>query len=433
MNASTHHHRARRRRCLRSPPASACTSSACNRGTSAARCRSAAAASSQARRQERRCCTGTTRWCPGRRFDKPGKSPFMDMELVPVYADEGADEGAVSDQPARAAEPRRAHGRSRRRAASAPACEAVGTVAYNERDSRAWCRRAATASSSGCTCARRWTRCERASRCVELYVPDWVAAQEEFLSVRRMAAATGIGAACSTRARQRMRLAGMSDEQIRAGRGAAARCSRASRMLAPIGGVVAELSAREGMTVAAGRAAVPHQRARPRSGSTPRCPKARPRRCGRAAPSRRAPPALPGHGVQGQGQRDPARGQCRPRARSRRASSSPIPGGALVPGMFATIDFTPAARTQVLLVPTEAVIQTGKRSVVMLARKATASSRRSRSRSAREANGQTRDPQGLEAGQKVVVSGQFLIDSEASLKSRRTPHGRAAPTTETKP
>jgi len=27
---------------------------------------------------------------PGQKFDKPGKSPFMDMELVPVYADEGA-------------------------------------------------------------------------------------------------------------------------------------------------------------------------------------------------------------------------------------------------------------------------------------------------------------------------------------------------------
>jgi hypothetical protein len=28
---------------------------------------------------------------PGARFDKPGKSPFMDMQLVPVYEDEGGD------------------------------------------------------------------------------------------------------------------------------------------------------------------------------------------------------------------------------------------------------------------------------------------------------------------------------------------------------
>ena len=27
---------------------------------------------------------------PGQKFDKPGKSPFMDMQLVPVYADGGS-------------------------------------------------------------------------------------------------------------------------------------------------------------------------------------------------------------------------------------------------------------------------------------------------------------------------------------------------------
>ena len=36
---------------------------------------------------------------PGQKFDKPGKSPFMDMELVPVYADEASDSGAVSINP----------------------------------------------------------------------------------------------------------------------------------------------------------------------------------------------------------------------------------------------------------------------------------------------------------------------------------------------
>jgi len=36
---------------------------------------------------------------PGPRFDKPGKSPFMDMQLVPVYADEAADEGKLRISP----------------------------------------------------------------------------------------------------------------------------------------------------------------------------------------------------------------------------------------------------------------------------------------------------------------------------------------------
>src|SRR5688572_29916872 len=32
---------------------------------------------------------------PQQRFDKPGKSPFMDMQLVPKYADEATASGVV--------------------------------------------------------------------------------------------------------------------------------------------------------------------------------------------------------------------------------------------------------------------------------------------------------------------------------------------------
>src|SRR5579862_5831400 len=34
---------------------------------------------------------------PGQRFDKPGKSPFMDMQLVPVYEGGGDSGGVVVD------------------------------------------------------------------------------------------------------------------------------------------------------------------------------------------------------------------------------------------------------------------------------------------------------------------------------------------------
>src|SRR6266540_4342295 len=36
---------------------------------------------------------------PGQKFDKPGKSPFMDMQLVPVYADEAGEGGDVRVDP----------------------------------------------------------------------------------------------------------------------------------------------------------------------------------------------------------------------------------------------------------------------------------------------------------------------------------------------
>jgi membrane fusion protein, copper/silver efflux system len=96
------------------------------------------------------------------------------------------------------------------------------------------------------------------------------------------------------------------------------------------------------------------------------------------------------------------------------------PGGQLVPGMFATINFSGASRRDVLMVPTEAVIRTGKRNVVIVAE--TAQDGRQRFQpvdveTGSEGNGMTEIRKGVEAGAKVVVSGQFLIDSEASLKA----------------
>jgi Cu(I)/Ag(I) efflux system membrane fusion protein len=56
------------------------------------------------------------------------------------------------------------------------------------------------------------------------------------------------------------------------------------------------------------------------------------------------------------------------RARSRHASSWPIPARKLVPGMFATVQFGGGASSETRCwCPSEAVIQTGKRTVVMVA------------------------------------------------------------------
>jgi membrane fusion protein, copper/silver efflux system len=83
--------------------------------------------------------------------------------------------------------------------------------------------------------------------------------------------------------------------------------------------------------------------------------------------------------------------------------------------MFATVMLKPVARKEMLQVPSEAVIATGTRNVVVVAlgdgRFAPVDVE-----IGMESNGQTEIRKGLEAGQKVVVSGQFLIDSEASLK-----------------
>jgi len=81
--------------------------------------------------------------------------------------------------------------------------------------------------------------------------------------------------------------------------------------------------------------------------------------------------------------------------------------------MFANVALGGDARPA-LLVPSEAVIRTGTRTIVMLA---TGDGRYhpAEARTGREGGGQTEIIEGLAVGEKVVASGQFLLDSEASL------------------
>ena len=346
---------------------------------------------------------------PGQRFDKPGKSPFMDMPLQPVYEDEARAQGGVAVDP-RMQQSLGVRTAEVRKGALAPALEAVGNVAYNERET------AVVQARSNGFLERLYVRApldpvRKGQPLAELYVPEWIAAQEEFLSARRMEG-TRL-AAMVEGARQRMRLAGMSDEQIRVVEKTGQVHARLT-LAAPLGGVVSELGAREGMTVAPGamlfrisglgtvwvNAEVPEAQ----SGGV---------RPGNKVEARA--PALPGKVFQGRV--SAILPEVNPATRTLKARVELAnPGAALKPGMFATVNFTPAARKEALLVPSEALIRTGKRTVVIVAQ--------GDGRFAPvdvqpgiEANGETEIRQGLKAGDKVVLSGQFLIDSEASLRA----------------
>jgi len=78
--------------------------------------------------------------------------------------------------------------------------------------------------------------------------------------------------------------------------------------------------------------------------------------------------------------------------------------------------FAPTASQDVLLVPSEAVIETGTRRVVMVS-EGEGRFRPVNVETGAQGGGLTEIRSGLTLGQKVVVSGQFLIDSEASLKA----------------
>ena len=348
---------------------------------------------------------------PGPKFDKPGRSPFMDMDLVPVYAEAGVDEGTVSISP-------RVQQNLGIRTAEvtkddvSQSISAVGSVAYNERDLAL-----VQARSEGYV-EKLYARApldpvRRGQALAEVYVPDWVAAQEEYLTVRQMqSGVAGVADGLLDAARQRMRLAGMTEDQIRL-------VERSGKVVArqtirsPINGVISELSVRDGMTVMSG---TPLFRI---NGLDTVWVEAE-------LPENVAGRVKPGMAVEATSQAldsEPLKGkvsailpQVDPSTRTLKARIElENPGQRLVPGMFVTVNFASAAKKDVLTVPTEAVIRTGTRNVVILAKK--------EGRFApveveigMEANGKTVIRKGLEAGQKVVTSGQFLIDSEASLK-----------------
>ncbi|MDE2429459.1 MAG: efflux RND transporter periplasmic adaptor subunit [Burkholderiales bacterium] len=346
---------------------------------------------------------------PGSKFDKPGKSPFMDMQLMPMYADDAGDEGKVSISPRvqqnlgiRTAEVTRGN--------LASAVEAVGSVAYNERDM------AVVQARSNGFLERLYVRValdpvKKGQALAELYVPDWVASQEEYLSVKRMGNGAGTEGLLDA-AQQRMRLAGMTDEQIRVVETSGTIHPRLT-IVAPIGGVIAELNAKEGMTVMSGaplfringlstvwvNAEVPeNSAAQVRAGNSVE---------GRT-------PAL--FGMVFKGKVSAILPEVNAITRTLKARIELAnPSGQLVPGMFVTVRLNPAAKEEVLLVPSEAVIQTGQRSVVITAL-GDGKFMPVDVETGAESNGRMEIRKGLKAGQKVVVSGQFLIDSEASLK-----------------
>lgn len=357
---------------------------------------------------------------PGQRFDKPGKSPFMDMDLVPVYADEGQAPGGVAVSPAvqqnlgmRLAEARMG--------SLGSILEAVGSVAFNERDLVVL-----QARSNGYV-EKLFVRApldpvRKDQALLQLYVPDWVAAQEEYLAIKRMPASADTAGLLEA-ALQRMRLVGMTEAQVKQV-SARAQVSPRLTVTAPADGVVSELSVREGMAVTQGaplfringlrtvwvNAEVPESAAQ----------QVRP---GMAVSA--TSPALPDTAFNGKVEAVLPEVNAATRTLKARIELA-NPGAKLVPGMFASVRLVPAASREALLVPSEALIRTGTRSVVVTAPEPGRFAAVEVMTGA-EANGQTEVIKGLSAGQKVVASGQFLIDSEASLRGALQRLGGSAP------
>ncbi len=342
---------------------------------------------------------------PAQHFDKPGKSPFMDMQLIPKYADEGGAAGpaGVSIDPA-ARQSLGIRVVAVKTGSLAGTLDVTGTIDFNQRDV------AIVQARSGGFVQRVYARApgdvvRAGAPIADLLLPDWGGAQAEYLSVRRLGRPDLTAAA-----RQRLRLMGMSDGLI-AGVERSGRPNGVVTVTTPISGVIQTLDARQGVTLAMGQtlaqvsglgtvwlnAAVPEARA----GDV---------RIGQGATAALA--GFPGETFAGRVIAILPTTQADSRTLTVRIELANR-GGRLRPGMFATVALGGDARPA-LLVPSEAVIRTGTRVLVMLA----ADDGRyhpAEVRVGREAGGQTEVLAGLSEGEKVIASGQFLLDSEASL------------------
>lgn len=345
---------------------------------------------------------------PGKNFETPAKSPFMDMLMVPRYAGSGggADASQVTISPRmqqnlglRTAEVVEAR--------LAPQLSAVGSIAWNERE-LAVVQARANGFVEKLHVRATLDRVAAGQALAELYVPDWVAAQEDLLALKRM---TGADLApLMDAARARMRQAGMDATQIAQ---VEARGTVQSRITlrAPIGGVLSEIGARPGMAVMAGTtlfaingtASVWAQAEVPESQAAPLRPGTR---------VRATSPALPGKVFEGRVQA--LLPEVTPTTRTLKARVEIAnPGAHLVPGMFVQMQFIDMPVDPALVIPSEALIRTGERTVVILAEGG--GFRPVDVEPGIESGGRTVIKHGLQLGQRVVVSSQYLIDSEASL------------------
>jgi Cu(I)/Ag(I) efflux system membrane fusion protein len=343
---------------------------------------------------------------PAQHFDKPGKSPFMDMQLVPKYAGEAEASGqtaGVRIDPV-AAQNLGVRTVEARQGVLASGLTATGVIDFNQRDV------AVVQARSGGFVQRVYARAPgdvigAGAPLADLLIPEWAGAQAEYLAVRRTGDAALIAAA-----RQRLRLLGMPEGTI-AAVDHDGRARTTITVTAPLGGMITKLDVRAGMTVAMGQglaevnglsrvwviAAVPEtQAAQLRQGQSVSVALA----------------ADPGETLRGTVQAILPQAQGDSRTLQARIEL-PNPGGKLRPGMFATVSFDNDARSALLL-PSEAVIRTGPRAIVMLASDG-GRYQAVEVKVGREAGGQSEILAGLTASQKVVASGQFLIDSEASL------------------
>jgi Cu(I)/Ag(I) efflux system membrane fusion protein len=346
---------------------------------------------------------------PNVKFDKPGKSPFMDMQLVPVYAGEGKA-GPQVNVSASAAQNLGVRLGKVERVAITSNLSAVGSVAFDEELLEVVQARV-EGYVSRLHVKTTLAPVLRGQPLVEVVAPAWLAAEEEYLSL--LDATSSRGADIRSAARQRLLVLGVSESAILTLE-RTRRTTASTTIYAPADGVVAELGVREGTSFMPGAPLFRINSLR-KVWAIAQVPEVQVSRIATGAKVTVRATAWAGEDFSGRVVAILPDVDAATRTRPVRVEVD-NPRSRLVPGMFVSLEFAMPAMAPQLVVPSEAVIVTGERSVVVVAREGGGFDVADVKLGA-ESNGKTAILSGLEEGQSVVLSGQFLIDSEASLKS----------------
>jgi Cu(I)/Ag(I) efflux system membrane fusion protein len=343
---------------------------------------------------------------PNYRRDKPGKSP-MGMDLVPVYAGaEGEPDSIVSIAPG-IVQNLGVRTATAERSRLWRGISTVGYVDYDESKTshihlrtEGWIERLDVESEG--------ERVRKGQRLFELYSPALVNAQEEFIQALKIGN-TGLEQA----SRDRLSALGIPEDQIRQLK-KDQRARQTIAIYAPQDGVVSTLPVREGMFVK------PADRVMSLAelSSVWLLAEVFERQAdwvkvGQPAEVRL--PYLPGRTWEGQVEYiypslDPRTRTLKVRLRFNN------PDEALKPNMYAHVKIFGGPKEDTIVIPLEALIRTGREDRVILALGAGRFESRTVTAGI-ESGDWVEILTGIEAGEAVVVSGQFLIDSEASLKA----------------
>ena len=341
---------------------------------------------------------------PNEHYRGPGKSS-MGMPLQPKYADEGT-QGGVTVSPAMVQNLGIRLAKVEVRNIS-PVIRSVGHVDFDQR----LITQVQTLTPG--FVERLSVRAEgepiTAGRVVaEVYSPDLLAAQNEYRAL--LSSGSVVSSSLRSAARQRLLLLGAPASLVaRLERGGAPQ--RTYPVIARSSGVVTTIGARPGAQVSPGQSIVTIQ-GLGQALVIADVPEAA---LGNIHVGQPAEIAFPAYGA------DIRRGTVdyifpSLTSQSRTAQvriTLPNPGGRLKQGMFANVTLQ-GVGGMAIVVPSEAVIDTGRRQVVIV--KSGNGFTPQEVKIGREVDDWTQVVAGLQPGQQVVASGQFLIDSEASLQ-----------------